>query len=147
MASDASVTVVGRSAILQGDLSGAGDVQIEGIFEGSVQVDGARITVGPDARVRATLRAKEIIVAGRVEGELRASGRAELRAHSSVTGNIFAPRLAIEDDATLQGKVDCTPTAAPASGPRNTAPSGAAEPTAGAAQNASSPGAAATSQA
>lgn len=111
MASEASVTVIGRSATLVGNLTGAGDVQIEGTLEGSVHLEGARITVGADASVRAVLSAQEIVVYGRVEGELRTAGRAVLRAHSTMIGDIFAARLAIEDDATLQGHVDCTPAA------------------------------------
>ena len=62
---------------------------------------------------------------GRVEGELRTAGRAVLRAHSTMIGDIFAARLAIEDDATLQGHVDCTPAAEEKAGTpeQQTAPS------------------------
>ncbi len=106
MALEANVTHIGRSTTLRGELSGDGDVQIDGSLEGSVQLTGARITVGPDAKVRALLSAQDIVVYGRVEGELRATGRAELRASAFVVGDIFAARLSVEEDATVRGHVD-----------------------------------------
>lgn len=106
MASEASVTHIGRSTTLRGELSGEGDVQIDGSLEGSVQLTGARITVGPEANVRALLSAQHIVVHGRVEGELRVTGLAELRASARVVGDIYAARLSVEDDATLLGHVD-----------------------------------------
>ena len=121
MAAQGSVTVVGRLATLRGELTGDGDVQIDGTLDGSVSVPGARITVGPEATVKAQLSATDIIVYGRVEGELRATSRAELRSSANLTGNVFAARLAIEGEATMVGQVDLTPPAEP--GEKSTEPS------------------------
>ncbi len=110
MAPEAGKTVIARSTTVTGEITGDGDVQIDGTLDGSVKVTGARIIVGPEANVKASLTGQEIVIAGRVEGELRASGRVELRKASTTLGNIFAPRLSIEDDAVLRGRVDTTQT-------------------------------------
>lgn len=106
MASETSATVIGRSSTLQGELTGECDVQIDGVLKGSVDVTGYRIKVGPEADVKATLRAQDILVAGRVEGELHATGLVELRSTALVLGDVFAARLSMEDDAVLRGHVD-----------------------------------------
>ena len=106
MASEATATVIGRSCTVRGEITGEGDVRIDGTLEGSVQVPGARITVGPEAKVKAQLGGQEIVVAGLVEGELRAAGRVELRSTATLIGNVFAARFSVEDDATVRGHVD-----------------------------------------
>jgi cytoskeletal protein CcmA (bactofilin family) len=115
MASDVNVTVIGRSATFRGDITGEGDVQIEGTLEGTVALTNARISVGPQARVKANLNAQEIIVQGFVEGELRTTGRAELRSTATVVGNVYAARFSVEDEATIQGRIELTPAAQKAS--------------------------------
>ena len=107
MASETNLTVIASSATFRGELTGDSDVRIDGTLEGSVRLPSARIMVGPDANVRALLSAKEIIVHGRVEGELRSTGLTELRASASVTGDIFTVRLSVEEAATLHGQVNC----------------------------------------
>ena len=56
--------------------------------------------------IRGDIAAKEIIIFGLVDGDIRATGRAELRASANVQGNIFAAKLSIEDNATFRGQVD-----------------------------------------
>ena len=117
MVSEAGKTVIARSTTVRGEITGDGDVQIDGTLDGSVKVTGARITVGPEANVKASLTGQEIVIGGRVEGELRATGRVELRKSSTTLGNIFAPRLSIEDDAVLRGRVDTTQAGTAAAAP------------------------------
>ena len=108
-ADEKDVTVIGHSAIFRGELSGDCDVRIDGTLEGSVSLPNARVMVGPDANVRALLTAKEITVHGRVEGDLRTTGLTSIRATATVTGNVWAARLWVEDEAVLHGQVDSTP--------------------------------------
>jgi len=103
-----SGTVLGRSIKMRGELSGTEDLLLEGEFEGLVRLTGAKITVGAEARVRATLAAQDVIVFGRVEGEIRATGSVDLRDGSVVRGDILAARISIEEGAVLRGHVDPT---------------------------------------
>ena len=107
MASETNLTVIASSATFRGELTGDSDVLIDGTLEGSVRLPNARIVVGPEANVRALLSAKEIVVYGRVEGELRSTGLTQLRASATVTGDVFTVRLSVEEAATLHGRVNC----------------------------------------
>jgi cytoskeletal protein CcmA (bactofilin family) len=99
-------TVIGHSAKLRGELSCADDLQIEGEFEGTIRQTGGRLTIGAEARVYASIWATDVVVYGNVEGDIRASGRVDLRSSAVVNGDIFAGRLSMEEDATLHGQVD-----------------------------------------
>lgn len=99
-------TIIGRGATLRGELVSTEDVIVDGTVEGTITCTGARLTIAKDAKVRADLNAQEVVVLGRVEGNIRATERAELRAGAIVTGDIFAKRFAMEQDASLRGRVD-----------------------------------------
>ncbi len=99
-------TVIGRSATFRGDLSSTDDLQIDGSFEGTIRQSSGRLTIGAEARVYASIVAPEVVVFGRVEGDIRASGRVDLRSTAVVLGDIFAGRLSMEENASLRGQVD-----------------------------------------
>jgi len=101
-------TVIGRSATFRGDLSSTDDLQIDGTFEGTVRQTSGRLTIGVEARIYASIVAPDVVVFGRVEGDIRATGRVELRSTAVVLGDIFAGRLSIEENASLRGQVDPT---------------------------------------
>jgi cytoskeletal protein CcmA (bactofilin family) len=91
---------------VRGELSGKDDLTVDGEIEGTVHMASARVTVRTEGLVRATVMAHEVIVMGRIEGEIRATGRVELRSGAVVVGDIFATRLSMEDGAMLRGHVD-----------------------------------------
>jgi cytoskeletal protein CcmA (bactofilin family) len=99
-------TVIGRSAKFRGDLSGSDELLIDGEFEGTIHLTGGRVTVGADAKVRASIFAPEVVVFGRVEGDIRSTGRVDLRSTAVVLGDVFATRFSIEENAALRGHVD-----------------------------------------
>lgn len=99
-------TVIGRTATFRGDLSSTDDLQIDGEFEGTIRLTGGRLTVGPEAHVKASIVAPEVAIYGWVEGDIRATGRVDLRSTAVVAGDIFAGRLSIEENASLHGQVD-----------------------------------------
>ena len=101
-------TVIGRSATFRGDLSSTEDLQIDGTFEGTIRLSSGRLTVGAEARVKASIAAPEVVVFGQVDGDIRATGRVDLRSTAVVLGDVFAARLSIEENATLHGQVDPT---------------------------------------
>jgi cytoskeletal protein CcmA (bactofilin family) len=99
-------TVIGRGMKIQGELSGSTDLLVDGEIDGVIRLATARLTVGADGRVHATIVAQDVVVIGHVEGEIRATGRVELRDGAVVLGDVFAARLSIEEGATLRGGVD-----------------------------------------
>ncbi len=99
-------TVIGKSVTIRGELSGSEDLFMDGEIEGTITLSESRLTVGPNARVRADISVQDVIVFGRVEGNVRATGRLELRQSASVVGDITAGRLSIEESATLRGRVE-----------------------------------------
>ena len=101
-----NATVIGRSMKIRGEFSGTDDLLIEGEVEGTVSVPGARLTVGPEGRVRATLLAQDIVIAGRVAGEIHASGSVSLLATAVVLGNIYSARFSMEENSMLRGQID-----------------------------------------
>jgi cytoskeletal protein CcmA (bactofilin family) len=102
--SDPDVTRIGKSVVIKGDISGGGSLYLDGELEGNVELNGS-LTVGPEGRVRANLQARSIEVQGRVEGDLYGLERAELKKSATVVGEIYTPRIAIEDGMSLEGSV------------------------------------------
>jgi len=98
--------VIGKSVRIHGELTGSEDLYLDGEIEGTVSLAESRFTVGPNAKVLADIQARDIIVFGRVEGNIHATGRVELRQGSTVIGDIHALRLSIEESAAVSGKVE-----------------------------------------
>lgn len=99
---------IGKTVIIRGEVRGGEDLTIDGRVEGTIQLADNRLTIGPNADVVADLAARDILVMGKVQGNVVATGRVELRAGCVLEGDVKALRLAIEDNAVLRGKVDLT---------------------------------------
>ncbi|MGA7156694.1 MAG: polymer-forming cytoskeletal protein [Acidobacteriaceae bacterium] len=99
-------TVIGREMKFRGEISGSTDLLVDGEVNGTIRLTGARLTVRAEGRINATISAQDVVVAGHVEGEVRATGRVELRDGATIQGDVCASRLTIEEGATLHGSVD-----------------------------------------
>ena len=111
---NSSGTVIGKGICIRGEVSGEEDFFLDGVLEGNITLTGKRLTVGANGVIHADIVAGDLVVFGRVEGSVKASGRAELKHSAVFVGDISAARLSIEDNATLQGYVDLTEAAQPA---------------------------------
>src|SRR5580692_7461407 len=111
---NSSGTVIGKGICIRGEVSGQDDFFLDGVLEGNITLTGKRLTVGANGVVHADIIAGDLVVFGRVEGSLKATGRAALKHSAVFIGDIAASRLSIEDNATLQGYVDLTEAVAPA---------------------------------
>jgi cytoskeletal protein CcmA (bactofilin family) len=98
-------TFIGANVTIEGTLGGSEAVVIEGTVRGEVKLTGD-LRVGPKGKVEATVRARSVLVEGRVEGDLAADERVELVAGSSVDGNIKAPKIVVAEGAQFRGSVD-----------------------------------------
>jgi cytoskeletal protein CcmA (bactofilin family) len=108
MVAENSPARIGKTIVIRGEIQGQEDLVVDGKLEGTVNLAENRLTVGPSANVAADIIAKDVLVLGRVQGNVVASGRVELRAGCNLEGDIRALRLAVEDNAVFRGKVDLT---------------------------------------
>jgi cytoskeletal protein CcmA (bactofilin family) len=108
MVAENSPARIGKTVVIRGEIQSQEDLIVDGKLEGTVNLAENRLTVGPSANVAADIIAKDVLVQGRVQGNVVASGRVELRAGCNLEGDIRALRLAVEDNAVFRGKVDLT---------------------------------------
>jgi cytoskeletal protein CcmA (bactofilin family) len=97
---------IGKSVIIKGELSGSEDLYVDGQVEGTIELQGNSLIIGPNGHVHADVNAKGVVVQGKLEGKIRASERAELRKSAIIVGDIVTQRIAIEEGAYFKGKVD-----------------------------------------
>ena len=100
------VTTIGRGVVLEGEVRGSEDIEIEGEFEGTIELGQHVVTVGPQGRIRAQVLAKSVVVFGSATGYITASEKVRIDATGSVEGEVSAPRVEIADGAHFQGRVD-----------------------------------------
>ena len=99
------VANIGKSIVIKGDLSGNEDLVIEGKVEGKVDLPNNRLTIGAGGQVSAQVHAKNVVVVGRVAGNVSAGERLEIQATGIVEGDVEAPRLVVAEGAVLNGSV------------------------------------------
>lgn len=97
---------LGSSIEVNGKISSNEDLQIDGTVEGPVSLQGKKLTVGRTGRLNSEIDAREIVVYGKVHGNLRARDRVEIKKDGSVIGNITTGRIMIEDGAYFKGKIE-----------------------------------------
>jgi cytoskeletal protein CcmA (bactofilin family) len=97
---------IGRSLIIKGEVTGSEPLYIDGRVEGTIILTDNRLTVGRNGSVSANVNAKEVVVMGKLHGNVHVSDRVDIRAEGSLTGDVVAHRLSIEDGAFFKGSVD-----------------------------------------
>jgi cytoskeletal protein CcmA (bactofilin family) len=102
----AEVSTVGKSLRVHGELAGSEPLFVDGKIEGAIYLPNDRVTIRVGGHVIANIVAREIVVLGKVQGNCQASDRVELRSSGSLTGDITAARVVIEDGAFFKGGLD-----------------------------------------
>jgi cytoskeletal protein CcmA (bactofilin family) len=97
---------IGKSLIVKGEVSGSESLYIDGKIEGTINLPGNRVTVGRNGQVAANILAREVVVLGKVRGNVTASDRVDIRSEGSLTGDVAAARISIEDGAFFKGGID-----------------------------------------
>src|SRR3954447_10219710 len=88
---------IGKSLVIKGEVTGSESLYIDGRVEGSVNLPGNRVTVGRNGQVQANINAKEVVVLGKVKGNVTASDRVDIRNEGSLGGDVVCQRISIED--------------------------------------------------
>jgi cytoskeletal protein CcmA (bactofilin family) len=102
----ADQATIGKSLVIKGEVTGSESLYIDGRVEGSISLAGNRVTIGRNGVVAANISAREIVVLGKVRGNLTASDRVDIRSDGSLTGDVVAARISIEDGAYFKGGID-----------------------------------------
>jgi cytoskeletal protein CcmA (bactofilin family) len=124
----ADQATIGKGLFIKGEITGSESLFIDGKVEGSINLPGNRVTVGRNGQVAASINAREIVVLGKVRGNVSATDRVDIRAEGSLSGDVAAARISIEDGAFFKGGIDIRkPEAKPAppAGPATVVPEAA----------------------
>lgn len=101
---------IGRTVLIKGEISGNESLYIDGRVEGAVMFKDHRVTVGRNGVVAANIAAREVVIMGKVAGNVECSDRVDIRSEGSLTGDVISQRISVEDGAMLRGSVQLTPT-------------------------------------
>ena len=97
---------ISKGLIIKGEITGSESLFIDGKVEGSINIPGNRVTVGRNGQVNASINAREIVVLGKLKGNVSATDRVDIRAEGALTGDVAAARISIEDGAFFKGGID-----------------------------------------
>ncbi len=113
---DASVrggsAALGKNVTVKGQIFAREDLTIDGEVEGTVECHEHRLTIGPNARVQAGLKAREIIIHGSIHGNVDATDKIDIKKEAKLVGDIKTSRIVIEDGAYFKGSIDISKPAA-----------------------------------
>lgn len=106
--SGGSAATIGKAVVVKGQIISREDLYIDGEVEGTVECNDHRLTVGPNGKVKAGMKAREIIVLGTIQGNVEAADKIEIRKDARLVGDIKTARIVIEDGAYFKGSIDIT---------------------------------------
>lgn len=118
-------TVISRTVSIKGEIHGSEPLYLDGEFEGTIVLEGADLTVGANGNVSAEVDARHVVIEGHVQGKVRARERLLVRRSGNFAGEALVKRVAIEEGATFDGRVDMGQSAESVAAARAAASSGA----------------------
>ena len=96
---------IGRSVVIKGEVSGTESLYVDGRIEGTVNFAEHRVTIGRNGSVAANISAREVVILGKVQGNIQCSDRLDIRSEGALTGDVVTQRISVEDGAILKGSV------------------------------------------
>ena len=109
-------TIIGKGIVVTGEITGNGDVDIRGTVVGNIELKNNAATVSRTGVAQASITAKNVEVAGRVEGDIVAQELVIIRKDSTIAGNVASGRVSLEDGAHFKGSIDMSASTGNASG-------------------------------
>ena len=98
--------MLGKSVMVKGQIFSREDLTIDGEVEGTLELQEHRLTVGPNGKVVASVKAREVVVLGTIHGNVETSDRIDIRRDAKLVGDIRTARIVIEDGAYFKGNID-----------------------------------------
>ena len=105
---------LGKNVTVKGQIFSREDLMVDGEVEGTIECQEHRLTIGPNARVQASMKARDIVIFGSIQGDVEALDKIDIKKEAKLVGNIKTTRIMIEDGAYFKGSIDITKSAAPA---------------------------------
>ncbi|MCS7025584.1 MAG: polymer-forming cytoskeletal protein [Bryobacteraceae bacterium] len=102
----ANAASIGKSVVVKGNIISREDLYFDGELEGTVELQEHRLTIGPNGRVQANVKAREIVILGTIHGNVEATDKIEIRKEAKLVGDIRTSRIVIEDGAFFKGSID-----------------------------------------
>ncbi|HVO82518.1 MAG TPA: polymer-forming cytoskeletal protein [Terriglobales bacterium] len=96
---------IGRTLVIKGEITGGESLYIDGRIEGTINLTDSRVTVGRNGSVAANINAREVVIMGKVTGNIECTDRLDIRGDGSLTGDVVTQRISVEDGAFLKGSV------------------------------------------
>lgn len=118
-------SIIGQNSIIVGEIKGRENLIIEGSFDGSINLGSNTVTVGKTGMLKGTIKAKTIIVEGKIDGDLTATERVLLKKTAKVKGNVITTGLVMDDGCFFCGKTDMVVESAKTISPKSNRPNGA----------------------
>jgi cytoskeletal protein CcmA (bactofilin family) len=109
MTSPIEQATIGRTLVIKGEISGSESLYIDGRVEGTITFKDHRVTVGRNGVVQSNISAREVVIMGKVTGNVECTDRVDIRSEGSLTGDVVSQRISVEDGAMLRGSVQLTP--------------------------------------
>lgn len=97
---------IGKAVSIKGDIYSEEDLYIDGEVQGTLQVKNSRLTIGPNGKATSNVKAREVVIQGKVQGNVEASQKITIRKEGSLVGDIKTAGIIIEDDAYFKGSID-----------------------------------------
>lgn len=98
--------MVGKAVVVKGEIHSREDLYIDGEIQGTVELTESKLTIGPNGKIQATIRAREVVVFGSVQGNVEAIEKIDIRKEARLVGDIRTARIVIEDGAFFKGSID-----------------------------------------
>ena len=101
-----STATIGKAVRVVGQIFTKEDLYVDGDVEGTIESQENKVTIGPNGRVQASIRARDVIILGQVQGNVETSDKVDIRKDAKLVGDIVAARISIEDGALFKGSID-----------------------------------------
>src|SRR6202521_4367053 len=97
---------IGRTLVIKGEVTGAESLFIDGRVEGKISFPENRVTIGRNGNVTANITAKEVVIMGKVHGNVECEDRLDIRSEGLLAGDVITHRISVEEGAILKGGVE-----------------------------------------
>jgi cytoskeletal protein CcmA (bactofilin family) len=101
-----NTATIGKAVKVNGQIFTSEDLYVDGGVEGTIESQDNKVTIGPNGRVQAGIRAREVVILGHVQGNVEAADKVDIRKDAKLVGDIVSARISIEDGALFKGSID-----------------------------------------
>lgn len=101
-----NTATIGKAVKINGQIFTKEDLYVDGDVEGTIESQDNKVTIGPNGRVQAGIRAREVVILGQVQGNVEANDKVDIRKDAKLVGDIKTSRISIEDGALFKGSID-----------------------------------------